>query len=43
MLLPVFRYMAALEEAMNLPLCGILLMNLILMCFSAFSNITVKY
>ena len=35
--------MAALEDTMNLPLCGVLFMYLTLMCFIAFSTVTVKY
>ncbi|GFG30955.1 hypothetical protein Cfor_03708, partial [Coptotermes formosanus] len=35
------RYMEALEDTMNLPLCGILFMFLSIMCFDALSAITV--
>jgi hypothetical protein len=38
-----FRYMAALEDTLNLPLCGVLLMLLTVMCFVSFSTVTVKY
>jgi hypothetical protein len=42
-ILYTFRYMEALEDAMNLPLCGIFLFSLTSMCLFAFSVITVKY
>lgn len=41
--LNLFRYMDVLEDAMNLPLCGVFLILLTLLCFIAFSAITVMY
>jgi hypothetical protein len=37
----LFRYMDKLEYVMNLPLCGVFLILLTLLCFIAFSAITV--
>ncbi|GFG37340.1 hypothetical protein Cfor_08217, partial [Coptotermes formosanus] len=34
------RYIEVLEETMNLPLCGLLLLFLSIMCFDAFSAVT---
>jgi len=35
--------MAVLEDTVNLPLCGLFLLLLSLMCFDAFSAVTVQY
>jgi len=35
--------MAALEDTMNLPLGGVFFMFLTIMCFVAFSTVTVRY
>ena len=38
-----FRYMALLEDTVNLPLCGLFLLLLSFLCFDAFSAVTVQY
>jgi hypothetical protein len=35
--------MKTLENVMNLPLCGVFLILLVVLCFVAFSIVTVKY
>jgi hypothetical protein len=42
-ILYVFRYMAALEDAMNITVCGLFLLLLSQICFDAFSAVTVQY
>jgi len=37
-----FRFMAVLEDAMNLPLCGLFLLFLLAMCLDALSFVTVN-
>ena len=37
-----FRFMALLEDAMNLPLCGLFLLFLLAMCLDALSFVTVN-
>jgi hypothetical protein len=38
-----FRNMAVLEDTINLPLCGLILVILSLICFDEFSVVTVQY
>ena len=38
-----FRYMAVLEDTINIPLCGLFLLNFSEVCFAAFSAVTVQY
>jgi len=38
-----FRYMAILEDTINIPLCGLFLLTLSTLCFDAFSAVTVQY
>ena len=38
-----FRYMALLEDTINLPLCGLFLLSLSALCIDAFSAVTVQY
>jgi len=39
----IHRFMQQLEDALNISLCGHLLIMLATMCFSAFSVVTVQY
>jgi hypothetical protein len=39
----MYRYMAALEGAINFGLCGLFLILLAALCIIAFSAVTVKY
>jgi hypothetical protein len=38
-----FRYMAVLEDTINLPMCGLFLLKFSTLCFDAFSAVTVQY
>jgi len=38
-----FRYLQVLGDTMNIPLCGMLPMCLLAMCFDSLSVVTVKY
>jgi len=38
-----FRYMAVLEDTINLRMCGLFLVMFSLICFDAFSAVTVQY
>jgi hypothetical protein len=42
MILHIYRFLEALEDTMNVPLCGLFLVMLSAMCFVAFSAVTVK-
>jgi hypothetical protein len=42
LILHICRYLEALEDTMNVPLCGVFLVMLSTMCFDAFSAVTVK-
>jgi hypothetical protein len=39
----MYRYMAALEDTLNIGMCGLFLFLLVALCFIAFSAVTVKY
>jgi hypothetical protein len=39
----VYRYMVALEDTINVALCGLFLLLLAALCFISFSAVTVKY